>query len=103
MVDYLAFFDDQHGNSTMAPPPRFWHGATRGLNPALDVAVDVAVRMPSTLRPKKVTKSCTIWVEAEVDGSAGGNSMLLTLDKYLAIPRKRYKIDAYFLLKLYRN
>ena len=36
MVDYLAFFDDQHGNSTMGPPPlRFWHGATRGLNPAL--------------------------------------------------------------------
>ena len=44
MVDYLAFFDDQHGNSTMGPPHarilggaplRFWHGATRGLNPAL--------------------------------------------------------------------
>jgi len=35
MVDYLAFFDDQHGNSTMGPPVRFWHGATRGLNPAL--------------------------------------------------------------------
>jgi len=35
MVDYLAFFDDQHGNSTMPPPLRFWHGATRGLNPAL--------------------------------------------------------------------
>jgi len=35
MVDYLAFFDDQHGNSTMGPPLRFWHGATRGLNPAL--------------------------------------------------------------------
>jgi len=22
MVDYLAFFDDQHGNSTMGPPPK---------------------------------------------------------------------------------
>ena len=40
MVDYLAFFDDQHGNSTMGPPPlRFWHGATRGLNPALLVPI----------------------------------------------------------------
>jgi len=37
MVDYLAFFDDQHGNSTMAL--RFWHGATRGLNPALHTVV----------------------------------------------------------------
>ena len=39
MVDYLAFFDDQHGNSTMAPPLRFWHGATRGLNPALPMGM----------------------------------------------------------------
>ena len=45
-----------------------------------DVAVDLAVQMSLTLRPKNVTKSCTIWVEAGVVGSAGGDSMLLTLD-----------------------
>ena len=30
--------------------------------------------------PENVTKSCTVWVEAGVVGSTGGNSMLLTLD-----------------------
>jgi len=45
-----------------------------------DVAVDVAVPMSSTLNPKNVTKSCTVWVEAGVVGSTGCDSMLLTLD-----------------------
>ena len=55
MVDYLAFFDDQHGNSTMGPPPlRFWHGATRGLNPALRTAI----------RPSVPWRSCPRRVDA---------------------------------------
>ena len=49
MVDYLAFFDDQHGNSTMGPPLRFWHGATRGLNPAL-TRMEAAVDNQSEIR-----------------------------------------------------
>ena len=58
MVDYLAFFDDQHGNSTMGPPHarilgppplRFWHGATRGLNPALHLPIHACVSSSSAL------------------------------------------------------
>jgi len=30
--------------------------------------------------PKNVSKSCTVWVDAQVVGSAGGDSRLLTLD-----------------------
>ena len=45
-----------------------------------DAAVYVVVWNSSTLQPKNMTKLCTVWVEADIVESAGGDSKLLTLD-----------------------